>query len=620
MSVEVASLEVDHKYIYAIIRKPQEGKTFICLEQINQNKETLHIIVTMNTIKSNLQFFERASQKFGDKICVFNSKSPKSTVYKHAKDVIEVLKEIDSGCDIIIMCSHYKRYNTSISDLLSLLSDSCKFKKNINIHIDEAHEYIPKYRDKIIEMNNNSIVERLFMYSATPFSIWMNPYECDKYDLFKKVYIVDVEDQYGIIKSDKYYGVKDCEFISTLEFRSMGLAETFMNNVINKWGTSKNKEALEILGKGFYQDNYPFSLGNEIELLSHVETVLCNLYYKKLILNDKFSYNFVPGYIRKLTHYAIMEIIIKIYSRAIVIIINGDGTNGYMYNPIGKEPIMLPLEHYNEPSEQIYNFIKDYKDRPVFITGFHCVGMSVTFINEKLGNFHNVLLTHNQFINQPSILYQLCRFVFNYKSWMDTTNICNTNIYSNIRATYDTCIKYEKQIEVINDTMCGSLRSLDEVVGEIPVKAKKIPKERKHSPLEKYAKVLCNKRFIVDEEDNPEEILDKLRVAFRNFMGKELKGKSMPSKNKEGLYECSTTAKCEVHYNPHKIESWAKKCKWYSNYQLVHGKYRYARVYIAYEEPGNPNEYTWILRRMEITNCEEVNDIWDKIKKAENDE
>ena len=87
----------DEKYLCAIIRKPQEGKTFVCLENIKTNGGSYHLIITMNTIKSNLQFFQRAKEKFGDKICVFNSKGTKkdqSPDFKHAKDVSGVKKKI----------------------------------------------------------------------------------------------------------------------------------------------------------------------------------------------------------------------------------------------------------------------------------------------------------------------------------------------------------------------------------------------------------------------------------------------------------------------------------------------------------------------------------------------
>ena len=38
------------KHLYAIIRKPQEGKTFICLKNISMNNDNIHIIVTMNDL------------------------------------------------------------------------------------------------------------------------------------------------------------------------------------------------------------------------------------------------------------------------------------------------------------------------------------------------------------------------------------------------------------------------------------------------------------------------------------------------------------------------------------------------------------------------------------------
>ena len=73
----IESSEATTKHLYAIIRKPQEGKTFICLENIMRSPEYIHLIVTMNTIKSNNQFFERAKERFGNNIRVFNSRGKK---------------------------------------------------------------------------------------------------------------------------------------------------------------------------------------------------------------------------------------------------------------------------------------------------------------------------------------------------------------------------------------------------------------------------------------------------------------------------------------------------------------------------------------------------------------
>ena len=67
--------DLEEKFLYAIIRKPQEGKTFICIENIKQSDDRVHIIITMNTIKSNEQFYNRLSEHFTkEKLVVFNSK------------------------------------------------------------------------------------------------------------------------------------------------------------------------------------------------------------------------------------------------------------------------------------------------------------------------------------------------------------------------------------------------------------------------------------------------------------------------------------------------------------------------------------------------------------------
>ena len=45
-----------------------------------------------------------------------------------------------------------------------------------------------------------------------------------------------------------------------------------------------------------------------------------------------------------------------------------------------------------------------------------------------------------------------------------------------------------------------------------------------------------------------------------------------------------------------------KGFKWDANYQLTRNKFKYARIYVVYDDPNDPTEYTWILRRMEIKN------------------
>ena len=387
------------KHLYAIIRKPQEGKTFICLENIHLRPDCCHLLITMNTIKSNLQFFERARSRFGDNICVFNSKGVKKTqdpTFLHAKDVSGVKKHLRSGSNIVIMCAHKKRFDDSILELLEEIQDSMKIKKQVVIHIDEAHKYVPMFRDKVVDMNSLDITDRIYLYSATPFNIWTNEASVYKTDqLFKEIYIVDCEEQFKVMKSEDYFGVKDCSFRvvpqDSLGFRVID--SVIPIEIIQRWGNSQQKsDALRRISH-YWGEPGPFDIGNEVQLLSHAGHTLKNLKDSPNgIKGDEFTYNFIPGFCRKLTHYMLMEMTLELYPTALMIIINGDGTQLFMMNGSHIEGAIIPNK--NEPSEQIEDCINAYPNRPIFITGFHCVGMSVTFINPRIGNFDNVIYSH----------------------------------------------------------------------------------------------------------------------------------------------------------------------------------------------------------------------------------
>ena len=65
----------------------------------------MHLIVTMNTIKSNMQFFARAKVRFAGGICIFNSiKGSERSEYDQTNSMEELLEKIEGGTKIIIMC------------------------------------------------------------------------------------------------------------------------------------------------------------------------------------------------------------------------------------------------------------------------------------------------------------------------------------------------------------------------------------------------------------------------------------------------------------------------------------------------------------------------------------
>ena len=74
-----------------VIRKVQEGKTYICTNMINNDKSNdIHIVLTMNTLSAGMQFFGRMEEMIGSKnIIVFNSKSETTGNCHHAKQKIQ---------------------------------------------------------------------------------------------------------------------------------------------------------------------------------------------------------------------------------------------------------------------------------------------------------------------------------------------------------------------------------------------------------------------------------------------------------------------------------------------------------------------------------------------------
>ena len=66
-----------------VVRRPQEGKTGICINSITRDKSrNIHLVLTMNTIPSSCQFFGRMLQEIGPKrIVVFNSNKKSSIDY-----------------------------------------------------------------------------------------------------------------------------------------------------------------------------------------------------------------------------------------------------------------------------------------------------------------------------------------------------------------------------------------------------------------------------------------------------------------------------------------------------------------------------------------------------------
>lgn len=597
---------LEYKYLYAIIRKPQEGKTFICINNIKQNPKTIHIIFTMNTIKSNKQFFQRTSEIFGDKLIILNSE--KSSEACHANNLMEVAINLINGTkEILIMCCHKVRFTKSLQILIEILKRT-ENGKSIMIHIDEAHKYIPSYRDTLYKINNLAIVERVYCYSATPFNIWKS----DNHILYQKIYVVDILQQFNISETSKYFGVKDVELLvienpGDKPFTQLVQIDKKIPGFIIKNWALKNKLKQDGVSKDWYcQTHTYFDLGHEYEYLAFLKYSLEWLIKKDMLSNNAFSYNFFPGYTRIVTHFGIMNLILKTLTNALVIVFNGKVQSVFLYdNSTDRKLKMEVLKDKNEPSQQIQHIINKYPNRPTFITGHLCIGMSVTLINETIGNFDNVLFSFPQYHKQHDVLYQMCRFMFNYISWNKENQdaIKKTRFITDDITNYQICKNYETQIEKINNEMQGSVRTLDEVKGSINVKESKKPTERRNDEIMAYHKSGRKMFKVYDGNDLLE--WEKVKRFWHEFKGKSLSGKSMLKLDTYGFYQCSTTNNVEKH-DLQDLKKSLDRFKWDSNFQLAKNTYNYIRLYVGYENINDNSEYTIFIRYMVLEENERV--------------
>jgi hypothetical protein len=605
--------------------KPQEGKTFICINNIkNDSSRTIHLVLTMNTIDSSAQFFGRIKREIHQKrIIVFNSKKESAEGCHHAKNVNGVMScLIQEEIKVIVCCAHKNRFRDSIPELLERIVDSVRLSsRKFVVHIDEAHKYIPENRRSVELFNQSSVVKEIIGYSATPIGIWTQEKENP---LFSKILIRDVDAelaQWQIVRAkNEYFGVNRCEFrvfeeIDHEELVSSTALDINIPTRILKLANMQNTKK-----SVWYEEKYDFDFGNELLLLSFIQLIVRQLG----VPQDSFSYHFMPAYMRKVTHYKAADIIFEEYPNANVIIMNGEGillfrriTGGGTYYKTGEkikksiieeaqmlEPALKEemMRKILEPSFIIHKLIEETPNYPTFVTGLTCVGMSVTFINEEIGNFDSITMDHQHFSNDK--LYQLCRFLFNYSNWSpeNKAKIKITKFFSLTKSVVDKCLEYEKYIEHLSSEFSGKVCSINEVLGLEPEEPTE--RELKTNSL-KSIKLLNSdgkfmKKFKV-YDGNDAQIWESVNQFYYSIRGKNLDGKSRP-RNVDGFWECSTTSKVDRQTLAKLKELEGQS--WWSTFQLLPDQLSYARVFVGYDNLDDSSEYTISVKYVQLEDNE----------------
>lgn len=598
-----------------IIRKPQSGKTFICIKDIETTPIDLHIVMTMNTIKSNKQFVGRLIEKLGgENIIIYNSDKSYEVdqdgtcveddcFHCHTStDVIDHIRK--HTIKVVILCSHKIRWSSSVHEIVSHLSDSKAFgTRQISFHSDESHEYINKNRKNIETIINHNIVRQFRMYSATPFPIWK--YGADINPIWNKIYIINVEDMYKLVKNNKYFGVKDCNFISSdiseIDYtrKSVDRSIVYLANSQNKTPTWIGKDRI-------------FDLGDEIKYLQYIQKILPRLN----LVNNKFSYNFIPSYKRKITQYQIMKIIHEIYPTSNVIIMNGNESGMTLFRSKLK---IHSNSKILEPSEQIEELLYryNYKEYPTFIVGFQTCNMSVTLINKSIGNFDNMVFYHDHLINDPECLYQMMRVVFSYMNWdiYDCIKIKKTNLYCN-KLVYKIICEYENAVEKIEQLEEGEYLQ-DEIIGNVPIKKNK-KKIKKDHFLQQISEEDIDYDIQVYSINNKNKLRKwkEIEDEYLEFYGKDIR-KSKISDPRHKKSECGNFILCgamggknkKTHVTKSILSKWIDGLSWYSNFAIKKNKYKYIRLYVGYKDINNSDEYTVYIRTVELKNNDKVNHL-----------
>ena len=647
MSDNFTTEEIESK-LSLVIRKPQEGKTSICITSItNDTSKNIHIVLTMNTLSAGMQFFGRMQNDIGAKrIVVFNSKKQTAGECHHAKDISRIMSTINKdNIKVIVCCAHEKRIRESLPELFNMISDSVRFREqNIKfiIHIDEAHKYIPENLNHVRGFNECLFVTDIIGYSATPDGIWSHK---SSDPLFYKILVRDVEEEYAIIRSPNYFGVNRCHFNIYDDLVHETLIKDANIDPLIPQLALERADMASTNKRDWYGFRWCFDLGNEMLFLSYIKYILQVLD----LSNDVFSYNFMPSYNRKVTHYECMELTLKQYTNANVIILNGNGYQLYRLRlSTGKSCIVtddsevrLNAHHIScpkkrkqqldallEPSYMIQQLIKDTPNCPTFITGFTCVGMSVTLINQDIGNFDNVIMAHQHYSRDK--LYQLCRFLFKYDSWTaeNRAKIKTTQFHSLTKSVRDKCIEYEEHVEKICSEFAGKTCSLNEINGE-----------KDEGPSERELKMIAIdkvkpegklwKKFKV-YDGNDKEKWEEAEEFYKMYHPLDKYGEPVgfngitkphkPNKNEiENKPEWGAKVDFYLSSDSHGLDvqpvsafNCLEKEKWTNRFALRKDTLSYVRVFVGYDNLDDPTEYTIFIKYARLEDSKDTRDFLDK--------
>lgn len=312
----------------------------------------------MNTILNHIQFMMRLKEMVDKDVIILSIKSDnKKKVEENIKYEKSIpTKDILKGeVDVMILCGNMIQIN-EVFENISLM-DEKKYK--VIIHIDEIHNII-NYKGVIEKIDRETARgNEIIGYTATPSKIYVN---------ISKIKIEETE-KYRDNK-EMYVGIKDMKHIK-VEIEKGENPVEYVKRIIEEFGE-------EILKEG--------------------------------------NFIFIPACNLKLTHEKVREIVMEKNNKTVVIILNCENKK-ICYEKKG-EIKEIEIDVKNNLMEEIIRKCKEKKidKRAKVITGYGCINVGQTIMNEEIGTFTHGIISHIE--KSEDELYQLAgRMTGNTKYW-----------------------------------------------------------------------------------------------------------------------------------------------------------------------------------------------------------
>jgi hypothetical protein len=345
----------------------QFGKTFVAVEKIMERVQAIpdgvHVVYTMNSLLNNSQFAQRLrpiEDRFGrGSVVILASKN--STDYYSVDNLVQ-LQALPVPPKVVVMCSNKTRFDDGFAYVHGLNQPAF-------VYYDELHKYIsPRIRRQIEALHDEPHVQGIMALTATPDSILQARGRWTILPLTRSARVAP----------DNYTGANEMRFHTVDDFFPV----PYENPEFNDFETMDREMV------GFIEHTFD---SQGLVLAPHTRW-------------------FLPAQIRRVGHDRVRQFVWNRNPDTVVVLVNGEDKTMQWITQTqeGPRPVIVPLKSSTQEVPELVAFIlrtRGLEQRPLVFTGYYCVGMGQTLMNEELGSFTHAIFSHMN-VNRDD-MYQL---------------------------------------------------------------------------------------------------------------------------------------------------------------------------------------------------------------------